>query len=60
MGTFAGEPLDAEGMSARELAEAFIARSRLRARLVALAGVAVTIGCLFGFGYFSARQNAIG
>ena len=60
VGTFGGEPLDAKGMGARELAAAFLARSRLRAWLLALGAVALTVLCFAGFGYFSDKQNAIG
>src|SRR5205814_7887359 len=48
-----------EAMSARELAAAFLARSRLRAWLLVLAGIAVAVGCLFGFGHFGDKQDAL-
>src|SRR6059036_2736150 len=59
LGNFGGEPLDAEAVSARELAAAFLARSRLRAWLLVLAGIAVAVGCLIGFGYFGGKQDAL-
>jgi uncharacterized protein DUF3592 len=60
VGTLGGEPLDAEAMGARGLAEAFVARSRLRGWLFVLGGLVLAIGCLAGFGYFGDKQDAVG
>jgi hypothetical protein len=58
-GGLTAEPLDAEGMAARNLGARFVARRRLRAWLTTLLGAGLLIGGFAGFGLYGGRADAL-
>jgi hypothetical protein len=55
----AAEPLDAEGIAARDLGNRFVARRRLRAWLAVVVGICLLVGGFAGFGYYGGRADAL-
>jgi hypothetical protein len=58
-GSVVTEPLDAEGIAARDLGNRFVARRRVRAWLAVAAGICLLVSGFAGFGYYGGRADAL-